>query len=127
MSERFNRIIIGFSLLAFLFLEWHYAVWAIIALLVFEGLTNLRIPSIVTKLRYATDGSAQDFESSNNCKLNFEAERMLRFSIAITLSLGLLYNEMLWFIPFFVGFNVLLAGITGLCPLILVYKKMGFR
>ena len=127
MSERFNRIIIGFSLLAFLFLEWHHAVWAIIALLVFEGLTNVRIPSIITKLRYATDGTVQDVETNENCKLSFEAERMLRFTVATTLSLGLIYNEMLWFIPFFVAFNVLLAGITGLCPLILVYKKMGFR
>ena len=127
MSERFNRIILGFSLLAFLFLEWHNAVWAIIALLVFEGITNFRIPSIVTKLRYATDGPAQDFESNENCTLNFEAERMLRFSVAATLSLGIVYNEALWFLPFFVGFNVLLAGITGLCPLIMVYRKIGFR
>lgn len=127
MSERVNRFIVGFCLIAFLLLGWDYAIWAIVSILLIEGLTNWRVPIIVSKLRYATDGVAPNFEENKNCKLNFEAERMLRFSVAATVTLGVIFNELLWFLPYFVGLNLVLAGITGLCPLVMLFRKLGLR
>ena len=132
MSERVNRFILGFSLIAFLFLEWSYGVYAIIGILIFEGITNLRMPILVSKLRYSvgqtTDGLTFDFDENDNCKFTYEAERLLRFTVATTISLGFIFfAELLWFLPWFVGLNLLLAGITGTCALLILLKKLGFK
>jgi len=132
MSERVNRFILGFSLISFLFLEWNYGVYAIICILVFEGVTNLRLPILVSKLRYSTgqttEGLTLDFDENDNCKFSYEAERLLRFSVATTISLGFIFfEELLWFLPWFVGLNLLLAGITGTCALLILLRKLGFK
>jgi len=128
MSERANRFTLGFCLISFLFLEWNYGVLAIIFVLIFEGITNWRIPTLVSRIRYAMEGSTFISEPSLNSKFSYEAERITRLTVATTICLGyIIYNEMLWFLPYFVGLNLLLAGITGLCPLVMFYKKVGFR
>jgi len=132
MSERVNRFILGFSLIAFLFLEWSFGVYAIIGILIFEGITNLRMPILVSKLRYSvgqtTDGLTLNFDENDNCKFTYEAERLLRFTVATTISLGFIFfEELLWFLPWFVGLNLLLAGITGTCALLILLKKLGFK
>lgn len=132
MSERANRFIFGFSLIAFLFLEWSYGVYAIITILIIEGVTNFRLPKLISKLRYsagyAMDGIPTDFDENGNCKFSYEAERVLRFTVATTISLGFIFfEELLWFLPWFVGLNLLLAGITGICPLVMLFRKVGFR
>jgi len=132
MSERANRFIFGFSLITFLFLEWSYGVYAIIFILIFEGITNLRIPRLVSKLRYSTgqtaEGLTADIVENENCTFSYEAERLLRFAVAITISLGFVFFEgLLWFLPWFVGLNLLLAGITGTCALVMLFRKIGFK
>ena len=70
MSERANRFISGFSLIAFLFLEWNYGVFALLSILLLEGLTNWRIPALVSSFRYATDGSELLTEESETYRYN---------------------------------------------------------
>jgi len=128
MSERANRFTLGFCLISFLFLEWNYGVFAIIFVLIFEGITNWRIPTLISRIRYAMDGITLAIEPDHTYKYNYEAERITRLTIATIICLGyILYNEALWFLPYFVGLNMLLTGITGLCPLVMFYKKIGFR
>lgn len=132
MSERANRFIFGFSLITFLFMEWNYGVYAIIFILIFEGLTNLRVPRLVSKLRdsvgLTAEGLTADFDENDNCKFSYEAERLLRFAVATTISLGFVFfEELLWFLPWFVGLNLLLAGITGTCALVMLFRKIGFK
>jgi len=128
MSERTNRLVLGFCLISFLFLEWDYGVLAIIFVLMFEGLTNWRIPILISRMRYAMDGAAINIREDIHYKYHYEAERITRFTVATTIFLGFVVNrDLLWFLPYFVGLNLLLAGITGLCPLVMLYKKIGFR
>lgn len=132
MSERANRFVLGFSLIGFLRLEWNNGVYAIITILIFEGTTNWRIPALVSQLRYAMNGinrgGITDTNNDNNYKFYYEAERLLRFMVATTISLGFIFfDDSLWFLPWFVGLNLLLAGTTGFCPLIMLFRKLGFR
>ena len=132
MSERANRFIFGFCLITFLLMEWDYGIYAIIFILMFEGLTNLRVPRLVSKLRYsaglAAEGPATDFDENENCKFSYEAERLLRFAVAATISLSFVFfKELLWFIPWCVGLNLLLAGITGTCALVMLFRNAGFK
>lgn len=128
MSERTNRFALGFCLIGFLFLEWNYGVYAIIFALVFEAITNLRIAKLLPGVQFATNGINSETDSSRIFKYNYEAERITRFTVATTICLGyIVYNELLWFLPYFVGLNLLLAGVTGLCPLVMFYKRIGFK
>ena len=52
-------------------MKWDYGVVAVMTILFFEGVTNWRIPLIVSKLRYATDGITIDTEENEQHKYKF--------------------------------------------------------
>lgn len=124
MTERTYRIILGVSLLAILYFDAKYAMLVYIAFLVFEGITNWRIPLLITRLK---NGSAQK-ESEVQSRIKFDAERMLRLLIAAFLIVSYhFYPNLLWFFPWFIGIMLLSAGITNICPMFLTLKWAGFR
>ncbi|HEU0265222.1 MAG TPA: hypothetical protein VFR01_05790, partial [Geobacterales bacterium] len=51
MTERSYRIVLGLLLMLILYFQSQQGVILFIALLVFEGITNWRLPLIVTRLR----------------------------------------------------------------------------
>ena len=132
MTERMFRLCIGASILAALCLEQRLLMVGLIAVLVFEGLTNWRIPLLVSRLRYGADVPPAD---ENTCwpihaffKIGFDAERAWRFTVAIMLGLTyLMYYDQAWFIPWFMGFAIFGAGLSGVCPMLLSLKLIGFR
>ncbi|HEX5636631.1 MAG TPA: DUF2892 domain-containing protein [Gammaproteobacteria bacterium] len=127
MSERLFRIILGLSLLVFLAVDIPELVYAYIGMLMFEGITNWRIPILVSKARYG-DKYMEAVNACSGVKLNFEAERMLRFLVAVLLVLSyILFNEMLWFFPWFIGVMLLLAGLTNICPMVMALRWVGFK
>ncbi len=128
MTERNFRFILGFSLMVFLFFELHALIYAYIGLLIFEGTTNLRIPILVSRLRFGKDRPDTEEETSRAYKLNFEAERGFRFVIAGTLIItSVVFHEAAWFVPWLVGFGLTMAGITGICPVAISLRWVGFR
>jgi hypothetical protein len=127
MSERLFRIILGFSLLVFLAVDIPELVYAYIGMLLFEGITNWRIPILVSKVRYG-DKYAEAVNACSGMKLKFEAERMLRLLVAVFLVLSyVLFNEMLWFFPWFIGVMLSLAGLTNICPMVMALRWAGFK
>jgi hypothetical protein len=114
--------------MVFLFFELHTLIYAYIGLLIIEGITNLRIPLLVSRLRFGNDH--QDTEEENPCayKFNFEAERGFRFVIAGTLVITFaVFYEAAWFVPWLVGFGLTMAGITGICPIAISLRRLGLR
>ena len=83
MSERIFRLILGVSLLLFLLMQWQMAIYGYIVLLMFEGVTNWRIPILVSKLRYGDKFQEYVEDSSSDAKVQFDAERVLRFVVGI--------------------------------------------
>lgn len=129
MTERAYRLVVGISMLGFLFFQLDYAMWALLALMAIEGLTNWRIPILVSKALYP-NGSIKLSESENQTNsFNYEAERMLRWIVFTLVLLGTItYTEKtLWFFPWFVGLMLLLAGITGICPMVMALRKFGLK
>ena len=51
MSDRSYRLLFGFVLLASLYLQFEWVVYALIVVAVVEGLTTQRIPTIVSRFR----------------------------------------------------------------------------
>ncbi|RMG29151.1 MAG: DUF2892 domain-containing protein [Gammaproteobacteria bacterium] len=60
--------------------------------------------------------------------MDFEAERALRFIVATLIGLPLWPPAApLWWLPWFVGFALVGAGLSGICPMVLALRRLGFR
>lgn len=146
MSERYFRIIIGLWLVVGLLLDSATTIFALVCVLLFEGITNLRVPIIVSRLRYGKQ--AESSVSTNPAaRFSFEAERALRLIVVIFVAVPLLQSlsavvpsmssamvnlqpgflDMLWWLPWFVGFALIGAGLSGMCPMVMTLKHLGLK
>ncbi len=129
MTERAYRLYIGLLMLVFLFFRFDYAVWGLLVLMTFEGLTNWRVPILITRALYP-DNMIRVTEGENSHYLfNYDAERMLRWIVMLMILLGVLHQteNLFWFFPWFVALMLLLAGVTGICPMVMALRKMGLK
>jgi hypothetical protein len=132
MNDRIYRAIIGLLILLALYFESGPFLYALVVVMFIEGLTNWRLPKFfcyVCKcvssrsngIEYVMDNGNPDY------RFYFEAERVWRFNVAFFLLLGWLLYEHLWFLPWFLGFAIFGAGLSGVCPMLLVIRWAGFR
>lgn len=125
MSERHFRIVLGLWLVGALYLNSAALVQALLVLLVFEGVTDLRIPRLLNRLRPAV----ADVEiQPGAARFSFEAERMLRLIVAALVALPMLEAaQVLWWLPWVVGFALIGAGLSGICPMVMALRRVGLR
>ena len=118
MSERYYRLIIGPILLFILYLRLDLFIYGYIGLLIFEGVTNIRIPYIIYAVRRLFSGSESKDKIFNN---KWNADRILRILVAGFLIVSVyVLPTILWAFPWFIGAMLMLAGITNICPMVLV-------
>jgi len=55
------------------------------------------------------------------------AERIFRLCTALVLGLGLWFDDLLWWVPWFVGIMLTFAGVTNLCLIILLLNRLGIK
>jgi len=128
MSERVFRFILGASLLLLLFLKQEQAIYIYIGILLFEGVTNLRIPMLVSRLRYGKDYNSGGVPYDCDARIPFDAERVLRLIVAVFLIISyVLFRDQVWFFPWFIGFMLFMAGMTNICPMVMTLRWAGFR
>lgn len=127
MTERWYRLIQGLYLLLALYIENDVMVFAFMVLLALEAITNIRLPVVVMRLTAGLDETEDDAE--NRCyTFSIESERLLRVFVVVFLLLSyVLFPEPIWFFPWFVGAMLLLAGITNICPMVMMFQFVGFR
>jgi hypothetical protein len=130
MTERTFRIFLGAVLLVALYFELPMVVYGYIVVLLFEGITNWRIPILLSRL------SGGDLQVNTECtlspgdkaRINFEAERVLRLVVAGFLIVSfIVFGKELWFFPWFIGFALFGAGLSGICPMVMGFRWAGFR
>ncbi len=123
------RIILGGLLLILLGINSVEGVYFIIGLLVFEGLTNARVTILVSKARFGDDYlSHVNACEGEKSAIPFDAERMLRLLVAAFLIVTyILYSELLWWFPWFIGIMLCSAGLTGICPMVMILRAIGFK
>ena len=127
MSERAFRLIQGIVLLLALYFELEEVIYAYTGILLFEGLTNYRIPILLSRLRYGTN-AVNITPESLSYRFSFEAERMLRIIVFLFMLISyFIFPDVLWFFPWFIGVMLLMAGITNICPMTMVLRFIGFR
>lgn len=134
MSERVFRLILGAMLFIALtlsvLLETEMPVYIVLVMIGFEAVTNLRIPIIVTRLRYGK--RYKEFLKTPPPRNRFlgkvEAERFLRlaviFFVCVPFFIPVVYIE---FVPWFVATALTLAGVTNICPMVMFLRFAGMR
>lgn len=130
MTERIFRIILGVVLLATLYFDLRLAIYGFIVVLLFEGITNWRIPILVSRLNGGPMLANPECTMSpgEHARINFEAERVLRIVVALFLIVSyILFNQALWVFPWFIGFALFGAGLSGICPMVMGFRWLGFR
>ncbi|VAW75655.1 hypothetical protein MNBD_GAMMA15-911 [hydrothermal vent metagenome] len=130
MSNRLYRMLFGLLLLIGLYFGLNALVYGLVAIAVLEGITNLRLPIIVSRLRgIEASGTAEaSLGIAFHTRSSFEAERGFRLLVASMLAIGLfVFPEHLWFFPWFIGFALLGAGASGVCPMYLALRWCGLR
>lgn len=126
MRDNTYRTILGALLLLILYLDIQVAVYSVAAVVLTEGLTNWRIPRLVNRLTKTPDPVA---ETKAKSRYGFEAERAFRLLVGslILATYPLGPDSVVWFFPWFMGFAILGAGVSGICPALALFKWIGFR
>lgn len=126
MSERVFRFILGATLMLLLYFQFETGVYVYMGVLAFEGMTNLRLPILVSRLRYGSDYN--DPFVNNSSRIGFDAERALRLIVLLMLLVSYVaFRDAAWFFPWFIGFMLFMAGMTNICPMVMGLRWMGFR
>jgi hypothetical protein len=133
MSERVFRLIFGTTLWIVLLLCAVYQrvefMYGFIALLLFEGVTNLRIPILISRWRYGKNYKSDVAPNTKSSFLGlFEAERALRFIIAGLLIFSyFIFNDYFLFFSWFIAGMLIVAGISSICPMVMFLRWVGFK
>ena len=146
MSERLFRLISGALLYLALtlsaLLESPTPTYIYLSLVLFEAITNWRIPIIITRLRYGKQYKSylENFSikdkpaSTANMFNNIEAERFLRVLVFILVLIPLIihidnasYQIYIDYIPWFVATMLCLAGVTNICPMVMFLRTIGMH
>jgi len=131
MSERIYLFVVGALILTALYFEENILIYVLSIWLLFEGITGILLTRVSQKLIPIDDPlGLTTFRTQQ--RFNFEAIRATRIIIAFFLGGAFfLLNEydieMLWFFPWFMGFAIFGAGVSGVCPIILMTKWVGFK
>ena len=130
MSNRIYRFSYGLTLLIALYFELDYLVYGMLIVGLLEALTNWRIPILFSRMRYQNDGDPNEGSLGITFKqrIPFDAERAWRIVVTTMVAISyIIFPDLLWFFPWFMGFSILGAGVSGVCPGYLGIKWIGFR
>jgi hypothetical protein len=128
MTDRQFRVLLGLLLVLSLYFGYQHLLAGIVFYQVFEGVNNWRLPVLLKRASGRFAAISGEAPCAHAARIPFDAERMLRLLVAAFLALSVfVYPQILWWFSWFVGFALLGAGISGVCPMLLFLKLVGFR
>lgn len=130
MSNRLYRLFVGLILLIGLYFDLPGLIYALIIVVLLEGITNLRIPVLISEIRFDSSGDTTEGTLGITFKerFGFDAERAWRLLLgSVLIVVYVLFYDKVWYLAWFMGFAILGAGLSGVCPLFISLKWAGFR
>lgn len=129
MTENTYRLLLGSALFAILYLESAVFAYVLIAMTLFEGITNLRVNLLISHLLHRITGKALPQEpESEKYRINIAAERAQRIFIGVVFYL--IYfkaPQELWMLNWLFALGMILSGIVMFCPVVALFRYLGFR
>ncbi len=131
MTERMYLFLVGAYILLALYLENTYMIYGLSAFLVLEGISGIRLTRLMQKARHVSLSPGLLYLNTK-ARLGIDGLSAWRVFVAIVLvATYMLINEygydVLWFFPWFMGFAILGAGASGICPVLLGLRWAGFK
>ncbi len=131
MTDRSYRTLLGLLILVALYFELAWLMYGLIIILLLEGVTNFRIPILICKARKCMlkeeDSIYVDPAEVATARFAVDSERIWRLVVGSFLYIAYVHLDMLWFFPWFMGFAIFGAGLSGVCPVLLAIRWLGFR
>lgn len=130
MTDRIYRTILGLVILLGLYFASDTIIYALVAVLLLEGITSFTLPRVVSAVGGFTGIAALAYhpEPCNpQIRFNFDAELLWRIVVAVMVLITYSFNEYFWFFPWFMGFAIFGAGLSGICPVLMAIRWMGFK
>ncbi len=130
MTDRTYRGVFGAAILISLYFEISWLMFVLIGLLFAEGITNQRVPMLVCMLRNCLQKDYIGYVNYGQVaspKFNVDSERVWRLTVGLLLFVSFAYVEALWWFPWFMGFAIFGAGLSGVCPGLFTIRWAGFR
>lgn len=131
MSERVFLFLVGVYILVALYLGMDLMIYMLSLWLLFEAITDIRLTTLSQKFMKQTVPAGLIIFNTHQ-RFNFDAIRAWRITVAALLGGSLLllkeYNvDFVWFFPWFMGFAIMGAGASSVCPVLLFIRWIGFR
>ena len=131
MSERLYLFTYGACILLALYLTNNYLFYGLSLFLLLEGISGIRLTRIIQKARHVTlDPDMVISESQTRFGIDVLSAWRVSVAIVMLTSYVLIHEygyEMLWFIPWFLGFAIMGAGATRVCPVLFWLHRVGFK
>jgi hypothetical protein len=130
MSERAFHFIFGALLLVALSFGLTFLVYILIGWQVIEVIGGRNLTDVLSRLRYGEEhvDGVRPASDTPRCGFGVSAQRALRAILATLLLLSyVFFFNQLWIVSWFMGFALMAAGISGMCPMVVTLKKLGFR
>lgn len=131
MSERVFLFIVGAYILIALYLGIDLMIYLLSLWLLFEAITNIRLTTLSQKImNKSVPAGLIVFQTKQ--RFDFDAIRAWRMVVAVLLGGSLLLLkeqnvEYVWFFPWFMGFAIMGAGASSVCPVLLFIRWIGFK
>lgn len=127
MTERWYRLLQGIYLLIALYIENDAMIYTFMVVLTLEALTNIRLTMLLPSVSSFKDVCGEG-QSEKCYTFSIDSERLLRVIVVLFLLFSyVLFPEPIWFFPWFVAAMLFLAGITNICPMVMMFQYLGFR
>ena len=131
MSERLFLFLVGVYILIALYFGIDLMIYMLSLWLLFEAITDIRLTTLSQNIMKQTVPAGLIVFNTHQ-RFNFDAIRAWRITVAVLLGGSLLllkeYNvDFVWFFPWFMGFAIMGAGASSVCPVLLFIRWIGFR
>ena len=125
VTETLYRFVYSIILFILLFFDNSYGIAILVWWTLLEGFTNIRITNFYE--RFMTKEKF-DPKLDEVYKINFDSQRALRITVALLIySTYFLFDNTLWFFPWFIASMWYVSGIVKMCPMAFTLKYIGFR
>ena len=129
MGERLYMLVFGITIITGLYFDLPYLIYALIAITLLEGITNIRLGPVFDRLPIRIlQTSNFELQSARKVRFQFDSRRMWHLIVGSILAVCYIgFFDQLWFLVWFLGFAVAGAGLSGICPVLFLIQSIGFK